>query len=155
MHQNPYTPPSADVEDFPSPPGSPIKAIVLGLLVDIGGTMVVASALAFAYAFFLARQGLGKQEIASVMENQSLGTWYGAFNMLIGVGFSFLGGLVCARTVRRSELRFGALLASLLTLLGLVFAGSRLPLLELLGTSALTIVAVMAGATYGRAKDRF
>ncbi|RQP23141.1 MFS transporter [Piscinibacter terrae] len=155
MQNNPYIPPAAELKDVPRPPGSPIKAIGLGFLVDMVATVVGGAILGFSYAFVLGKQGLSHEQITSALRDQhSMTTTIGLVGVVIGTAASFLGGWVCARIARRNELRLGAALAAVLTLFGLIFAGDgRLPLPELLVASVLTVGAVMAGSVLGRSRN--
>jgi len=65
-----------------------------------------------------------------------------------------LGGYVCARIARRSELKFGAILAALSAVLGLALAGDDQQLGTLLSLTLAGIGAVIAGARLGLAKNR-
>ncbi len=38
--RNPYAPPDAKLADPAAAPGSPLKAVALGLAVDLGGTVI-------------------------------------------------------------------------------------------------------------------
>jgi len=155
MQNNPYVPPVAELKDSPRPPGSPVKAIILGFLADMAATMVGGMVLGFGYAFILGRQGLKPDQIASVLQHQSMTTSFGLVSVLVGTLASFLGGWICGRIVRRNEFRFAAILALLLTLFGLLFAGGgRLPLPEMLVASVLTVVSVMAGAALARSGNK-
>jgi MFS family permease len=155
MQNNPYVPPVADLKDAPQPPGSPIKAVVLGFLVDMGTTAVGGMILGGAYAFILKRRGLSDRQIFSALEDQSLTSTINLAGLLVGTMGSLLGGWLCARIVRRNELLFGAVLAALLTLVGLgIGASGRMSLPHLLVTSILTVVAVMGGAALGRSGNK-
>ena len=153
MQNNPYVPPAAELKDSPRPPGSPVKAIILGFLADIAATLVGGTILGFGYAFILGRQGLKPEQISSVLQHQTMTTGFGLVSLLVGTLGSFLGGWICGRIVRRNEFRFGAILAGLLTLLGLLFA-ARLSLPEMLVASVLTVGSVMAGAALARSGNK-
>jgi MFS family permease len=155
MQNNPYVPPVAELKDAPRPPGSPVKAIVLGFLIDVLGTLLGVTILGVGYTFVMARQGLSAEQMQSVMQKQSMTTPFGLTSLLVGTAFSVLGGWICSRIVRRNELKFGAILAALITLIGLVLAGTeRMSSPELVVTSILTVVAVMGGAALGRSGNK-
>src|SRR5690606_37718675 len=60
---NPYAPPGAAVGDLPAKPGSAVKAVVLGFLVDIGGTLVGTIVLGIVYGIVLAASGASEEEL--------------------------------------------------------------------------------------------
>ena len=96
------------------------KAIILGVLVDISGTLVVATALFFA----LASSGIPEAEIDARMRGFS-----GLMLMLIlGLGFTLIGGYVAGRTAGRFEIQHGAIVAGIGLVLGLFFREPGLPL---------------------------
>jgi hypothetical protein len=120
---NPYAPPEATVHDLPAKPGSAFKAIALGLATDIGGTLVATVILALIYgvgARRLRRQARGHRRDHAGFGDRLVVLLCPS---LVGLGFSVLGGYVCARIVRRSELKLGAILAAMSALLGILFAG--------------------------------
>ena len=115
--RNPYAAPEAKLADPAAKGGSPLKAIVLGSLTDIGGSLLSSAILLFIYGIVLGAQGMAPEEIAG-LGAISRDSWVYYLDMLIGLGFSVLGGYVCARIVRRGEYKYGAIQAALSALLG-------------------------------------
>jgi hypothetical protein len=66
MSENPYKPPTSEVQDLPAAPGSPIKAIFLGLLVDIGGTTALSVLIGIVYMILLMQSGLNQEQIVII-----------------------------------------------------------------------------------------
>ena len=96
------------------------KAIVWGVLVDTVGTLVVALALFQA----LAAAGMSEADIIARMHGVS-----GLLLMLIlGLGFTLIGGYVAGRTAGRLEILHGAIVAGIGMVLGLFFREPGLPL---------------------------
>jgi hypothetical protein len=151
---NPYAPPEATVQDQPSKPGSAFKAIALGLVVDIGGSLIGTVLLALVYGVALGAAGVKREDIAAAMQASATDSWFFYVGMLVGLGFSVLGGYVCARIARRSELKLGAILAALSAISGLALAGDEQQLGTLLSLTLLGVGAVLAGARLGLAKNR-
>ena len=106
---NPYAPPEAAVHDLPVKPGSAFKAVALGLATDIGGTLVATVILALIYGAALGAAGVRREEIAAAMQVSATDSWFFYAMTGVGLGFSVLGGYVCARIARRSELKLGAI----------------------------------------------
>lgn len=153
MSDNPYTPPEAVVADQAPLPGSPVKAIVLGMLVDIGGTVVVGSVFSIVYAIVLAQQGMNQEQVMEAMQDAPILSAYGLISTALGLGFSVLGGYVCARIVKRSELRTAAIMAAISTVLGLLLSGGETSAPKVVTLLLLGIAAVMVGAWQGRLKN--
>jgi hypothetical protein len=151
---NPYAPPEASVHDLPRRPGSAFKAIALGLAVDIGGSLIASVILAAIYGAALAADGVKPEDIAAAMQASATDSWFFYVGSLFGLGFSVLGGYVCARIARRSEMRLGAILAVLSALSGLFLGGDQLQLGTLLSMTLTGFGAVLVGARLGLAKNR-
>jgi hypothetical protein len=154
MDHNPYTPPDAALADQPPPPGSPWKAIGLGLLTDIGGTLLASMVLAIAFGIAMSAQGQGPEEIEAAMSAPFLDSWLSTAATLVGLGFSVAGGYVCARIVRRSELKFGAVQGVLATVLGFALAGQSQADDRPFLLASISFVAVLAGALWGQHRNR-
>jgi len=107
MPQNPYQPPEAPVADREERVGSSVKAILLGLGVDIGGTVVAGTVLAIAWGIMLASGGANGEEINRYFRESSTFMWV---NLCVGLGFTGLGAYVAARIANRAEYRFALML---------------------------------------------
>jgi hypothetical protein len=154
MSHNPYTPPDAALADESRPPGSPWKAIGLGLLTDIGGTLVASMVLAIVFGIVMGAQGHGPEEIEAAMSGPFLDSWVSTIGTLVGLGFSVAGGFVCARIVRRSELKFAAIQGVLATVLGFALAGEPQVDDRPFLLASISFVAVLAGAVWGQMRNR-
>jgi hypothetical protein len=152
MQANLYTPPKAELADQPLPPGSPIKAVLAGLAIDIGGSLLVSSALGIAYAVSLARTGLNQSEIQAAIQDIPLDSWVSLAGISVGTGLSVLGGYVCSRISRRSNYKLGFVLAGISASFGLLLSYSRYPLLAIVLLAALTLCSVLAGVKLGHSK---
>jgi len=107
MPQNPYQPPEAPVADRDERFGSSVKAILVGLAVDIGGTIVAGTVLAIAWGIMLGSSGASGEEINRFFRESSTFMWV---NLLVGLGFTGLGAYVAARIANRAEYRFALML---------------------------------------------
>src|SRR5262245_21392943 len=150
---NPYAPPEASVQDRPSKPGSAFKAIALGLVVDVGGSLIAAIILAAIYGATLAATGVPREDIAAAMQASATDSWFFWVGSLVGLSFSVLGGYVCARIARRSEMKFGAIVAALSAVSGFFLGGDQLQLGTNLSMTLLTFGAVLVGARLGLARN--
>ena len=118
------------------------KAILWGVLVDIIGTLTVATALFFA----LAASGIPEAEITARMHGFS-----GLMLMMIlGLGFTMIGGYVAGRTADRLEILHGAIVAGIGLVLGLFFREPGLPLWYEMASFAAMIPLGMAGGYIAR-----
>ena len=151
---NPYAPPEATVKDLPVKAGSAFKAVALGFVADIGGTFLAGMVLALVYGAVLSASGESMEEIMASSKAIGTDSWLFYAGTLVGLGFSVLGGYVCARIARRDEMKLGAILAGLSALVGVLFSGEAYQLGTLLSLTLAGIGAVMIGARLGYAKNR-
>jgi len=118
------------------------KAILWGVLVDTIGTLTVAMALFLA----LAVSGLPQAEITARMRGLN-----GLMLMLIlGLGFTLIGGYVAGRTAGRLEILHGAVVAGIGLVLGLFFREPGLPLWYEMVSFAAVIPLGLAGGYIAR-----
>ena len=146
---NPYAPPEASLHDLPVKPGSAFKAIALGLATDIGGSLIATVILALIYGASLGAAGVKQEEIAATMQASATDSWFLYVGSAVGLGFSVLGGYVCARIARRSEMKLGAILAALSSVSGFFLAADSLQLGTNLSMTLLGFGAVLIGARLG------
>lgn len=147
---NPYSAPNAAVTDPKPLPGSPIKALLLGLLIDIGGSTATSFVLAIGYGILLASQGQSPQAIQSALEAQvSVGEWGFAIGLALGCGFSVLGGYVCARISRRTDERLGWIMGGIAIISGMALSWEHYPFWGHMLLSALTFACVLFGIRRG------
>jgi hypothetical protein len=150
---NPFTPPSSRVADGAKEKGSPVKAVVFGFLVDVGGSIAVGMLLAVAYGVSEARSGATPDQIAASLQNLPVGSWLSIVGMVIGGLFSVLGGYVCARVAKHSEFGLGAILAALSISFGAWAGAGEYSLVLHLVLSVATFLAVMFGVRMGAARN--
>jgi hypothetical protein len=151
---NPYAPPEAKLADPAAAPGSPIKAVLLGLGVDIGGSVIATLILAIAYGMYLGTTGASPEEIAAASARIPPDSWLFYASAAAGCAFSVLGGYVCARTAKRSEYTLGAILAVVSSAFGLWAALDEYSLGTILSLTLAGIGAVLFGARLGYLKNR-
>ena len=151
---DPFRPPAANVDVANAERGSAVKAVVLGAIVDLGGS-ILASIVFFAlYGVYLGATGTQGEEFQSTMSSMNGNSPMGIMMNIVGCLCSVLGGYVCARIARHSEYRLGAILAAISVGLGLLVAGSD-EANALIGIySLLTFAAVMIGAHLGATRNR-
>jgi len=153
--RNPYGAPQAKLADPAPRPGSPYKAVLLGLLTDFGGTIALSVVLAFFQSVMLASSGMPVEEIQASLQTIDTGSWLFWVGGAGGCGFSALGGYVCARVAGQSEYTLGVILAALVVVLGeVLFGGGNLDLGLSIVLHAASVMAVLAGAHIGKTRNR-
>jgi hypothetical protein len=145
---NPYQPPEAPVSDRDARRGAPVKGMIFGLLVDIGGSLIAAVVLVFVWSVWLAASGMDAEAITQMLSEPDPLSTFSFVSYAVGCGFSWLGGYVCARVARETEMRCAAAVATVSSLIA-VTMGTALPLALNLVLTLFTFGAVMLGGWTG------
>jgi hypothetical protein len=135
-----------------APRGSPVKGMIFGLLVDLGGSLVASFVLFFVWAIWLSSSGLDAEAVAQSMAEPDPLSGFSLTSYATGGGFSWLGGYVCARVARETELRCAAVIATISSLVSLAM-GIGLPLGLYLFLTVLTFASVMLGGWMGEQRN--
>ena len=146
---DPYQAPKATIADPAAGLGSPVKAVVLGLLTDVGGTFLGNALIGVVYSAYLAAHGVGVDRIPEEMQAAFQQGWGFALATAVGSACSLLGGYVCARISRRQDLTLAWVLAILSVGFGLFMARGTYAVGELFSLSALTVACIVVGTKLG------
>jgi hypothetical protein len=107
MPDNPYQPPASQVSTEGERFGSPIKAIFVGMLIDVGGSIVGGTILVVAWGIALGAGGASGEEVSRYFRESPTFQWV---SLSSGLAFTALGAYVAARIVNRSEYRIALML---------------------------------------------
>jgi hypothetical protein len=153
--RSPYAAPAAKLSDPAPRPGSPYKAVGLGLLTDFGGTIAVSIVVAFVYSVVLAGAGTAPEDIEAALKTVSPDSVYFWIGAIGGGACSVLGGYVCARIAKQSEYTLGVILAAISVVLGLVlFGGGDQEVGMTIVLNAASVASVIVGAWLGKKRNR-
>jgi hypothetical protein len=98
---DPYRPPGSPVRDPQvAPQRSTPLAILLGLFVDIGGTMVFSIVAATVASILLVQSGVGPEDLGGALAESTL---FQIVGLAGGLTCTVLGGYVAARFANRGE----------------------------------------------------
>jgi hypothetical protein len=151
---DPFRPPAANVDVASVERGSAVKAVVLGALADLGGSILASMVFFALYGVYLGATGASGEELRTTLGDTSGNSPMGILMNIVGCLFSVLGGYVCARIARHAEYRLGAIVAAISVVLGMLVAGGE-EANALIGIySLLTFAAVMIGAHLGASRNR-
>ncbi len=150
---NPYRAPQAPLADARRGPGSPAKGVILGVLTDIGGSLLAGFLLLFAYGIYLAASGASEEEIQRAATQPDPASAIGIFSFVVGFGFSMLGGYVCARVVRRAEMKWAGVVAAISITIGFGLGLGAYPLALNVVLAAVGVAAVLAGGHLGARRN--
>ncbi|HOA50729.1 MAG TPA: hypothetical protein PKI05_00645 [Thermogutta sp.] len=110
--ENPYKPPTAQLRWEPSHPGSLVKAVIAGVLIDLGGTWIVNFVGLAAYAFYLYSQGWSEDQVSREYVFLFIYSFPGLILPTARFGMSIVAGCICAKIAKRRRL-LAAILVSL------------------------------------------
>lgn len=153
MSENRYSPPGADLSHTPVPPRAPWpawRAVLVGLVVDIGGTTLAGLLIGVAWYVVLRQSGVSTEQVHVELSNTDRWSALGMVSAAVGAVFSFLGGFVCNRLAQRSDLRLGFVLAVLSLIIGFWMSPDTEQPSMLIAMVLLTVGSVLAGARAGR-----
>ena len=124
-----------------------LKAVVFGAIVDNGGTLLIMTLLAAA----LVSTGLSEDEVMRRMKSAS-GLLLG---LIIGLGFTVLGGYIAGRMARSAERMHGALVAVIGMVLALIFHEGGVPVLfDIAGFVAMLPAGLFGGHLAQKRRER-
>lgn len=153
MSDNPYSPPDAKLADpADHSPGSPVKAVLLGALVDIGGSLILSTVMGIAMVMFLSQQNMTPEQIGEAFASMPGGSLFRIVGMVLGTGMSMLAGYVCARIARRRDFKLAGILGAISVSAGYLFSGDPNSVGVNLFNAVVTFAAVLAGARLGMPK---
>lgn len=152
--ENPYSPPNSRVKDPPPSPGTPFRAVALGVLTDIGGTIISGIVIGMIYTVMISASASSPDEVTAQL--QDFGKDGGSYLLLtlVGCGFSILGGYVCARISQRTDYRLGFVTGAISIAFGLLMAWDAAEALYHVLMAAVTLVCVLAGVKIGMPREK-
>ena len=153
--QNPFTPPESKLRDpQDKPPGSQVKAVLVGVVVDIGGTVLSTFVIAVLLGIFMTLGGADISAIERYVTESSFFSPYHLACTVAGLTFSAISAYICARIARQNEYGLAIIMTIVSTLLALSLGGGRAystGLFFLL--TLLSLCAAIYGARLGREKN--
>lgn len=156
METDPYRPPAAELADTAETGtgGSPLKAITLGLLADIGGSFFFFSAVSIVCIALIVFQKHSLQSAMLMYVDLARQTGFLIAEACFSLGFSTLGGFVSARILRRRRPAVAALQAAISALTAFFLGAGGQPDADHLlildgGMGVLTLIAVLTGFWLG------
>ncbi|HCY62185.1 MAG TPA: hypothetical protein DHV59_05010 [Oxalobacteraceae bacterium] len=127
-------------------PGSPVKGVLVGAAIDIGGSLFLGGVVVLIYSFILGMQGHSPEEIQELLSSLSPWSTIGIISSVLGLLLSVIAGYQCAAIARRNNYRAPGILA----LVSMAFAGvlsrEMYTVGESIGMAASTALAILGGA---------
>jgi uncharacterized membrane protein len=156
MTQNPYQTPTVDVSRPPVAGGSPVKAVIVGVVVDIVGTIIISLIGSMAFGLYLVLgQGFSPERLENYLAGISPLSPFTIVLTILGLLMSALAGYICARIVRRDEYRYAAIVGLLSALLSILMSFGYYSFWLSVFSALTTLGAALAGAgLFVRSKNR-
>jgi hypothetical protein len=142
----PYGAPRTPVGDTSEGNPRPILGLAAGLAIDFGGTIASSIVISIVYASMAVSKGVPPGEIERVLRDLPPDSGVYLAASAAGLMFSVLGGYVCCGLAKSQPYKWGAILAALVCLLGIVWGGGNNGSGAGVGALGLTFAAVMSGA---------
>ncbi|MEJ2454908.1 MAG: hypothetical protein P8103_12220 [Candidatus Thiodiazotropha sp.] len=154
MEDNIYEPPKSDIRVAEGKPGSIVKAVALGALVEVAGSFLVGIVIGVIYVVLLSRQGVALQEIEKTLTQMDPFSGIGLLALTLGSLVSVLAGYICASIANSTSYKAAYMLAAISCALA-IFSGYGVysqGVLVLMG--GLSVACVLVGAWWriGRLK---
>ncbi len=144
---NPYEPPRANLQRRNSEPGSIPKAVAIGVAIDISLTLLASVTAAIIYGAILAARGYSEEAITAVFQQFDPVSAFGIITTLLGMAISAFAGFQCARIANRNGYLAPGIMAMISCAFGAALSRGTYSQAMLLTLSALTVVAVLGGAS--------
>ncbi|BAU13297.1 hypothetical protein LEP3755_38360 [Leptolyngbya sp. NIES-3755] len=127
-----------------------IKAILIGLVVDIVGTLAGGTLLGFILGIGLATQSRSRTDFDSLLAQSVLSPGFLIVGLIVGLGFTFLGSFVAVRIANRAALTHAGILGAIAFVLGSLYVPKEYPLWFVVASLALTIPSALLGGIAAR-----
>jgi len=152
MTENPYNSPGSEVEsDSESQrPGSLWKGILFGGLLDLGGSIAAGTIMLIIYMLQVWSPEMTPEYLEQVAnqytkEITSFSNIWSFISLFFGLGFSVLGGYVCAFFAREKWQKAVLILAAILSGYALLVGGEHYQLGVLLVLTLLSVISIYIG----------
>lgn len=152
MTDNPYSSPGSDVESNSESQssGSLWKGILIGGVVDIGGSMAMSTIMLIIYMVRIWSPDMAPENIEEISKQYtqdltSFNSSWSYISLFFGLGFSVLGGYICAIFAREKWKKAILILAAILSGYGLLAGSEYYQLGVLLVLILLSIMAIFFG----------
>ena len=146
MNDNMYSAPESEINGSADRRGSPVKAVSVGVVLDIGCTFVFLIVVGILVSVYMSSQGASQTEIEETFTDLSWTSGLGLLMTASGLLFSALGGFVCARIARHNELVLGAAVGAVSSSIGVLLGNQTYSTVESVVLAVLTCAAALAGA---------
>lgn len=151
LPDNQYKTPESNLNVESGKTGSSVKAIIVGVVVDIIGTMILVTVISIIFSIIWLSQGATQAEVTERFSHPDLLSPFGFTSFIVGMLCSIFGSFLCAKISRNKIVRDVAIACGISVLFG--FASSIVvshDIVKNVFLSALGIVAYAVGGMLGK-----
>jgi putative Mn2+ efflux pump MntP len=144
---NPFQPPRSGFEKPPRDrePGSLLAAVLIGVAVDIGGTIMGGAVMGIVYGLMLAAQGFTEPQIQAIFEKPDPLSTFNILATAMGLSMSALGGFFCARTANVNSYTALGIMSAVSVTTGTFLGAGEYEWMTLLMLNLLGLVCIFVG----------
>jgi hypothetical protein len=106
MEEHPYQAPESKLVDDKKKPGSALKAITVGIVLNSVFSLLAPIALAFVFGMVLAAQGYSSEEIQNYIREEGFNNAYSILSLIVGLIITsisaYIVGIICRQKVYRN-----------------------------------------------------
>lgn len=134
-------------------PGTPLRAVLIGVAIDVCGSRVAEIVTVTCYAMQVVAPDMTDAQAADLL--QKMPPSFGLLLVLnvLGMLMSVAGGYACARVALRDEFRVGAILAAVAVVFNLLIDDTGVSDLTLLYILC-DVAGLLLGVKYGAGRNR-
>lgn len=122
-----------------------IKGILLGVLTDTGGNTIAGIILMVIFASGRITPDMSGQEINDAILALAQGGGFLLASLIVGLGFTILGGYVAARVAKKGIYQNSAMVGAIDMLLGILFSGTSAHWFDIAGFLIVIPAALLGG----------
>ncbi len=146
MNNNLYHPPESRLSNGDLEPGSPIKAIIVGVAIDIFGTLLLSVILGIVFGLYWHYSGENIDALADHASQLDLTSPFQMVSMILGSLISLYAGYTCARIARQNIYFYAAVAGLIVSILSYLLGMQSFSQAESLFLSILSLAIYIYGA---------
>lgn len=124
----------------------PVMAVIVGVLVDLLGTVIISVLFGSALGFYLLSQGVAQDELEAALIARLMQAPWNVIGFALGTAISVLAGYVTAKIAKLNVYTFAGIVGCISAILGYSSAVEHYSIPMNIALSLLTVAATLFGA---------
>jgi len=134
---------------------APIMGLIIGLLIDIGGSMLLSSMIYSAYSVYSIVNGIPHETVNSIKSIQEyLSKPHFVISSILGSFLSVLAGFVCSRIAQTKTMKLAYIMATISFIIAFALSYSTYPVMLIIILSAISYVLLIIGYAIGQRANK-